>query len=163
MIANGLRQLPNTRLTELPRMADFAEWGVACTRDIWNKEGYFVRAYGLNRVGATKAVVEEDLIAGALAAFMEDQEVWTGETKSLLAKLNAAADEATQKHKYWPKAPNVLARRINRLAGMLRAIGISITPEMDSKTQRRSWRIKNEKWSGEARPRRPGRNEEEAD
>jgi hypothetical protein len=150
LAATGLRQLPNTKLKEFPRMADFAEWGVACTRGEW-KPDYFIQAYTLNRAGATTAIVEEDLIAAALATFMEDREVWTGGTNVLLTKLNAAADEVTQKHKYWPKAPNTLSRRINRLTGLLRKIGIVITAEIDSKTKRHGWRIKNEKWSGGAR------------
>jgi hypothetical protein len=160
VVAAGLRQLPNTRLTELPRMADFAEWGEACSRYVW-KNGFFLRAYGLNRVGATSAVVEEDLIAGALATFMGERAIWTGETKQLLTELNDAADEATKKHKYWPKAPNALSRRINRLAGMLRKIGIMITAETDSKTKRRGWRIKNEKLGSEARSGDRARMEEE--
>jgi hypothetical protein len=88
-------------------MADFAEWGEASTRHLWG-EGFFMQAYNSNRVGATAAVVEEDLIAGALAAFMEHEKVWKGETKDLLAELTSAADEATKKHRYWPKAPRTL-------------------------------------------------------
>jgi hypothetical protein len=144
LVAAGLRELPNTRLAELPRMADFAEWGEASTRGIWG-DGYFMRAYNSNRSRATAAVVEEDLIASALATFMHDREVWTGETKELLTELNDVADEATRNHKYWPKAPNALSRRINRLAGMLRQVGIVIATKTDSKTKRHGWRIKNEK------------------
>jgi hypothetical protein len=144
VVAAGLRQLPDTRLKELPRMADFAEWGEACTQDLW-EDGFFMRAYKLNLAQATAAVVEGDLIADALTVFMEDKKVWEGETKELLTELNSAADEATKKHKYWPKAANALSRRINRLTGMLRKIGIVITAETDSKTKRRLWRIKNEK------------------
>jgi hypothetical protein len=144
LVAAGLRELPNTRLAELPRMADFAEWGEACTRDTWG-DGYFMRAYNSNRRGATAAVVDEDLIASALATFMQHRKDWTGETKELLAELNDAADEPTKNNKYWPKAPNALSRRINRLAGMLRQVGIVITAKTDSKTKRHGWRIKNEK------------------
>jgi len=148
LVAYGLRKLPRTKLKEYPRMADFAEWASACEGRLWNP-GYFAKAYGLNRAGATASIVEEDLIANAIASFMESRQQWNGETKQLLRELNSEADEEIKAHKYWPKAPNALSRRMNRMAGMLRKIGIIITPE-PAETNRSGWRITNEKWTVEA-------------
>jgi len=39
---------------------------------------------------------------------------------------------------------------MNRVAGMLRKIGIVITPEPTPKTNRSGWRIKNENWTADA-------------
>jgi hypothetical protein len=127
IVAYGLRELPNTQLAELPRMADFAEFATACEGAVW-EHPTFARAYALNRAGATNSVIEEDLIANALAAFMSRRETWKGETKQLLKELNTAADDAIKESKFWPKAPNALTRRMNRIAGMLRKIGIVIIP-----------------------------------
>ena len=126
-------------------MADFAEWASACEGAQW-KPGFFARAYGLNRAGATASVVEEDLIANAIASFMEGRRQWKGQTKELLSELNYDADEEIKTNKYWPKAPNVLSRKMNRMAGMLRKIGIIISSE-PTETNRSGWRIKNENWS----------------
>jgi hypothetical protein len=60
IVAYGLRQLPQTKLKALPRMADFAEWATACEGAVWEPP-VFARAYALNRAGATAAVIEEDL------------------------------------------------------------------------------------------------------
>jgi len=144
MIAHGLRELPRTKLKEYPRMADFAEWASACEGALW-KLGYFAKAYGLNRAGATASVVEEDLTANAIASFMADRQQWNGGTKQLLTELNSEADDEIKANKYWPKAPNVLSRRMNRMAGMLRNIGIIVSSE-PTETNRSGWRIKNEKW-----------------
>jgi hypothetical protein len=76
---------------------------------------------------------------------MAHQQQWKGETKQLLSKLNACTDDAIKEHEYWPKAPNALTRRMNRIAGMLRKIGIIITPEHMPKTNRGGWRITNDR------------------
>jgi hypothetical protein len=145
IVAYGLRELPKTKLKEYPRMADFAEWASACEGALW-EPGFFAKAYDLNRAGATASVVEEDLIANAIASFMANRQEWIGETERLLRKLNFEADEEIKANKYWPKAPNVLSRRMNRMAGMLRKIGIIISSE-PTETNRSGWRIENQKWS----------------
>ncbi len=142
IVAYGLRELPNTKLTEFPRMADFAEFATACEGAVWAEPGIFARAYSLNRAGATSSVIEEDLIANALAAFMSGREIWKGETKLLLKELNAAADDTVRESREWPKAPNALTRRMNRIAGMLRKIGIIITPA-PTPGGASGWSIKN--------------------
>ena len=50
-------------------------------------------------------------------SYKRSTQVERGETKELLTELTDAADEATRNHKCWPKAPNALSRRMNRLAG----------------------------------------------
>jgi hypothetical protein len=145
IVAYGLRELPRTRLQEYPRMADFAEWSSACEGALWDP-GFFAKAYSSNRAGATASVVEEDLIADAIASFMADRQQWNGGTKQLLIELNSEADEEIKANKSWPKAPNALTRRMNLIAGMLRKIGIIISPETMG-TNRSGWRIKNEKWT----------------
>ena len=144
IVADGLRHLPRTRLREYPRMADFAEWASACEGALW-EPGYFAKAYSSNRAGATASVVEEDLVADAIATFMANRRQWNGGTKQLLTELNSGADEEIRANKHWPKAPQALSRRMNRMAGMLRNIGIIISPEA-TETNRAGWRIKNEKW-----------------
>ena len=48
VVVEGLKRLPETRLEELPRMADFALWATACETAIW-PAGRFWTAYSSNR------------------------------------------------------------------------------------------------------------------
>ena len=102
--------LPHVRLDRLPRMADFAKWGTACEGALW-EQGTFARAYGANRAKATADVIEADLIANAVVAFIaaQDEERGRGETGPLLNALNIHAGEETRNDKHWPKAPNALS------------------------------------------------------
>jgi hypothetical protein len=71
-VAHGLRELPNTRLTTMPRMADFALWIAACERAFW-KTGTFAQAYEQNREDAVGAVIEADTIATAVQQLMDER------------------------------------------------------------------------------------------
>ena len=53
-IAGGLRELPSVDLKELPRMADYAEWGEATGRGLGWGAGTFLSNYNDNRKEATE-------------------------------------------------------------------------------------------------------------
>jgi hypothetical protein len=156
MVAHGLRELPNVRLTEYPRMADFTKWGTACEGALW-PPGTFAEAYRINRTHATVDIVEADLVASAVTAFMqaraddeyaEDQYSWKGESGELLKLLERHVTEAQVKSKHWPKATNALSNRLTRALPALRKTGIEIQEGRDEKTRRKVWTI--------VRPRPPG-------
>ena len=46
-VATGLKRFPEIRPPDLPRMADFAHWVIACEPALW-KDGDFLRAYNAN-------------------------------------------------------------------------------------------------------------------
>ena len=56
-LAEGLRQCDNVRLEQLPRMADFCRWAVACEGAYW-PPGTFQAAYGNAQAARTEDVVE---------------------------------------------------------------------------------------------------------
>ena len=58
----GIRQLPDTHLASLPRMADFATWAVACGLD------GFEQAYAANRQAAIDVALDHDVLARAVRA-----------------------------------------------------------------------------------------------
>src|SRR5262245_15045421 len=58
----GLKRLPETHLSRLPRMADFALWATACETALW-PAGTFWAAYCGNRDAAVEGVIEADPIA----------------------------------------------------------------------------------------------------
>jgi len=130
-VVEGLKRLPETQLTKLPRMADFARWGVACEPTFW-PTGTFIKAYGNNLEAAVDRVIEDDPVASAVRIFMSTRTEWNGNAAELLDELEKAADELIEKSNKWPSSPRALSGRVRRAATFLRKIRINIrepTPE----------------------------------
>jgi hypothetical protein len=124
-VAEGMKRLPNTHLVKLPRMADFALWVTACETAFW-QPGTFWSAYSGNRDEAVESVIEGDLVATAVRAFMMALEEWKGTASDLLGILGDMAGERTLKSKSWPKSPRGLSGRLRRAATFLRKVGVEI-------------------------------------
>ena len=124
-VVEGLKQLPETRLETLPRMADFALWASACETALWPL-GTFWSAYCGNRDEAVEGVIDADPIATAVRAVMATRTAWTGTASDLLGALAEVVDERVAKSKTWPDSPRALAGRLRRAATFLRKIGIEI-------------------------------------
>jgi hypothetical protein len=125
MVVHGLATLPGVKLKRLPRMADFAKWGVACEGAAF-PVGSFLRAYEQNRRGAIETVLEGDLVASALRVFMATKTTWSGTATELLNVLGDSAGDRITKAKEWPKAPHRLSGRLRRIAHFLRKVGINL-------------------------------------
>lgn len=123
-LAHGLAALPNTRLSRLPRMADFAIWATACKDMLWSK-GTFMAAYDRNRVDANETVIEADAVATAVRTLVSFGSEWSGTAMHLLPALADKAREAA-KAKSWPTTPRALSGRLRRAAPNLRRVGIEI-------------------------------------
>jgi Bifunctional DNA primase/polymerase, N-terminal len=121
----GLKRLPDTHLSKLPRMADFALWASACEPALW-PPGTFWSAYCGNRDEAVEGVIDADPVAAAVRATMMERTVWTGTASELLGVLSGSVDERIAKAKTWPDSPRALAGRLRRAATFLRKIGIEI-------------------------------------
>ncbi|MEJ1157372.1 hypothetical protein [Prosthecomicrobium sp. N25] len=130
-VAVGLRRLPHTRLSKLPRMADFAIWGAACETAFW-PEGTFEAAYRGNRDEAVENVLDADPIAIALREFFNLNPTWEGTAATLLARLGGITDQRIVGSREWPKMPNALSGRLRRAAPYLRKLGIEVEFERDS-------------------------------
>ena len=124
-LVEGLRGHPDVRLDELPRMADFAKWAVACEPAIF-EGGAFMKAYTGNRADAVEAVIEASPVASAIGRLMQDRERWEGKPAELLAKLESAVGESATKGKEWPSNAQALSRRLNRATSALRPVGIEV-------------------------------------
>ena len=121
----GLKRLPETHLTLLPRMADFALWATACEPALWTA-GAFWSAYCGNRDEAVEGVIEADHIAAAVRALMAERLEWTGTASQLLPALAGVVDEHVAKSKAWPDDGRVLSGRLRRAAAFLRKVGVEI-------------------------------------
>lgn len=126
-VAATLQKLPKVKPESLPRMADFARWGIAGEAALGLEPGSFIRAYQGNRERANETALEASPVAQAIQKLMKDQIPWKGTANELLATLCSQVDEQTKRSKAWPQTPKGLSSILQRLAPNLRAIGINIT------------------------------------
>jgi hypothetical protein len=138
----GLRRLPEMRLNvkksqkPLPRMADFALWGMAVAPALGWTETDFLDAYARNNEHAQSVVLENDTVAMALVAFMNVRREWRGTASKLLSAL----PKPDRFDPTWPNTPNALGQRLSRLAPALKTRGIEI--EQARTSRERSWSIR---------------------
>ena len=125
--SHGLRALPEVRLEQLPRMADFALWATAC-EPVFCPAGGFLHAYKANRRSAIEEVVEADPVAARIRDIMAERTMWSGSASDLLRVAACSSrDDASRTDVGWPRSPRALAGRLRRAQTPLRALGIEIT------------------------------------
>jgi hypothetical protein len=123
-VARGLNDLPSTKLSSLPRMADFALWGQACEQT----KGVFMKAYFGNREAVVDAVIEADVIATAVRDFIVDRGKWEGTMASLLSLLGAQVGDRVATSRGWPTSARGLSGALTRLSASLLRVGVTYTP-----------------------------------
>jgi hypothetical protein len=125
--AHGLRRLPEIQVQRLPRMADFARWGMACETAMW-PAGTFLRAYEANRRAAIERVADSDPVAACVREIMTERSTWSGCASDLYRTVAHSADSDGSKIvSGWPKNPRALAGRLRRVQTPLRTLGVEIT------------------------------------
>ena len=142
VISSGLRELPNVRLESKPRMADFAEWVVACEGALGWKPGEFLAAFETNQNESKVALIENDMFAVSLMEFVDglpDPEKGVTDTAGgLLSILEARSNiTASSMPAGWPKTAKGAGNKLRRIIPALRAIGI----EVEFKTGHRKVRL----------------------
>jgi hypothetical protein len=70
------------KLSECPRMADFAESGEIVSRCIGYAENEFVEAYFENMI-QNEEMIESSIVAKILLQFLEDMDSWEGTVSEL--------------------------------------------------------------------------------
>lgn len=130
-VAYGLKQLPDTKLDRLPRMADFARWVSACEGALPWEPGTFLAAYEANRATAVEDGVSEDPVAAAVRDFMQPRrDEWRGSCAELLSELNEFrgwGDGGTRPPPDWPKSTQKLTAAVDRASAPLRTLGIAVS------------------------------------
>lgn len=123
----GLRHLPTTTVTPLPRMADFALWIEAAAPALGWAPGSFTALYTANRASANDLVLDASPVGTAIVTLMHNRTVlWEGSASDLLVDLGGLVDDRVKGLPSWPKTPRGLAGILKRLAPNLRASGITL-------------------------------------
>jgi 5S rRNA maturation endonuclease (ribonuclease M5) len=125
-VSEALKNLPDTILSKLPRMADFAIWVSAAESGLPWQQGEFLEAYTGNRKEIVELALEADCVSDALRNLMSQKTEWTGTASDLHMALEIHLSEDIKKSKAWPKAANSLSNRLKRAATFLRTVGIDI-------------------------------------
>ena len=134
-----LNRLKEVQLKEFPRMADWAEVCEVISRCLGYPENAFLNAYNKNIAAQNDKALESSLVATAIIKFVElkeEEERWIGTSSKLLHELQQVAEmiNIDTRSRMWPKAPNILSRRLNEIITNLREIGIRIERPIDTTT-----------------------------
>src|SRR5271155_5535524 len=120
----GLRNLPNVRLDQPPRMTDFALWVNACEESLGMNPGEGLSAYQSNLIETHNLALESSPLYEPVAELA--QEGFSGTVTELHARLTGMMSESIRRSVRWPKAPSALGSALRRMAVNLRAAGIEI-------------------------------------
>lgn len=124
--AGGLRRTEaGVKLERLPRMADFAVWGVAEEVPLGFAPGSFMAAYTKNRTDNNALALESSPVASAIMALMTISTTWSGTATELLDRLAPLAGEAARQ-KGWPADGARLRKALPRVMPNLREAGVHI-------------------------------------
>jgi hypothetical protein len=141
-IVRALQIRPTLNLTRLPRMADFAKWGEAISRAIGYDALAFIEAYANNRNQRNLVAVEENIIGSVFVKFYRDYETknnlnstFVGSPEMLYKAIIdfAEPNEINVNSRQFPKAPNILVRKLKAIKSNLKdGFGIIVDIERDS-------------------------------
>jgi hypothetical protein len=145
-VSVGLRNLPETVLTDAPRMSDFATFIVASEPALPWKPGQFIDAYKRKLDGANRDLAESDQVASAVLEWSDQFLKKPGSAvvttaKDFLIQLNGMTEDVAKDLRHWPQNPESLAHRLIRLAPVLRAQGIEVRRLPRTGKARSRWEI----------------------
>lgn len=122
ILSKALAIKPTVKLAELPRMADFAEWGEAIARAMGYEPGRFMQAY-YNNIGKQNVeAIESNPLAQAIVKFAEQNSTWEGTVSDFKDRLDGVAEmyKINSDSPMWPKAANSLSRKLKPILSNLR-------------------------------------------
>jgi len=120
----ALKEIDNTSLGELPRMADFCEWVTAAESALGWEHGTFMNAFVQNQNNASSIAIEASPVARAIKRYMIDCSKWEGKASDLYKTLEKYEDLIQEKN--WPGNARALSGQLKRVAPSLYAQGIDV-------------------------------------
>jgi hypothetical protein len=123
-VVTGLRNLPQVRLDQPPRLVDFALWVSACEEALGMKPGEAMAACQANCAETRELALDASPLYRPLAELARVG--FTGTVAELHARLEAMVSDAMRRSVRWPKTPNALSNAIRRMVPYLRAAGVEL-------------------------------------
>lgn len=124
LFSSALKQLPEIKLREKHRLADYQLLGEAVAHALGHPKGHFTKVFGQAVGEGVERSLETYGAAHALQVFVNGLTTpWEGTVMALLGELNSmhCMDRSN-----WPKSPRGLSGQLKRLAPGLRRRGIII-------------------------------------
>jgi hypothetical protein len=135
-VSRALRDLSTTKLSEKPRLADFALWATAAEPGLGLEKGSFMKALEVNRDAAIAMSIDSKPYLRAILTLVDNSK-WEGTATELLEALEG--EPAFVRDRGWPKCGMTLAQMLARDEPLLRSAGVSI--ERDRKPDRKRTRF----------------------
>ena len=131
VLVKALEIKDSVNLSELPRMADFAEWGEAIARAMGYNPLEFLTVYFEN-IGEQKIeIVEADPFADAISKFIDyDATSWISSLQTFIKYLNEYAEKNNIDNSKFPMASQAISNRLRKVkANLLEGLGIEVIVE----------------------------------
>ena len=140
-IVAAFRNLSQTELESLPRMADFAKWVCASETSIGWDGKRFLDAYMGNRQDANETAIEASVVGKPIVEYMQEHTSFEGTSTELLNALNSHADNETNHQRQqaksgWPKSGRGISGQLRRLAPNFRKLGIDVELDLPGRLLR---------------------------
>ncbi len=147
ILSKAIKMYPSVKLSNLPRMADFARWCYVIGQALGGLGNKFILEYRINYDCQNIEILNSDIVAVLMVAFMKEKSKWEGTMSELLNEISLLAPSKgiSTKTKGFPAYPNVLSRKLNGIKSNLKSVGISY--ETIAKSDATYITIKNEKIS----------------
>ena len=137
-LAEGLQQYDNVLLQQLPRMADFCRWAVACEGAYW-PPGTFRAAYGDAQAAGSEDVLEASPVGPALRRLLNDESHVSMGRRRNCWTASTQCPPVGSSPRSWPSNGAVMGKHLTRLAPSLRKLGY--TAEVRKTNSRNVWRL----------------------
>lgn len=129
--STALRNLPNTKPQQVPRLADYARFVTSGEESFGWKPDSFMAAYKKNQEGLNQLALEASIIFRPFKKFTDDRvswsQPWEGTAQALLDELDEKAGDRLLRGKFWPQTPQHFSNLLREQAANLKEIGIEIT------------------------------------
>ena len=120
----ALKNFTDIELENPPRMADFFKWVIAGESQLGIPKGLFLQAYKDNRQDVLDDSVENDSFIPFLFHLLNSENPWEGTSKTLLEQQQLYLKNHDSDRRDWPKSPQGVGLRLNRIQPLLDQIGI---------------------------------------
>lgn len=126
-IAKAIEMLPEVKIDQLPRMADYATWGEAISRALGEDEEVFVKQYEENISQTISETLDANPLGQAILEYFESgKKEYVGTADPFYQELVLKAAErnidikSKEAANNWPGAPNALTRKMPNIVDDLK-------------------------------------------